>query len=553
MFKNSNVIITGGTFIETRGAKVNETESQAGMSWAPLLDINNIADNLAGLHALSQEIAHGALHDSSERYPPPRCHPKTRLKVLQILREWIQRPGPKTRVLWLNGAVGVGKSAIMQELASQLYGDDISADFFFGKGHEQRGEAQYLFCTLAYQLAQKVGGQLGELVNAAMKKDPILPTRSMEVQFKELIVKPVLLAAQRGQCITPATVLIDGLDECNGRRNQETILGLLGNAFQETPDFPLQFVIASRPETHIRERFISLPLHSITRNMVLDDSESSHTNEDIKLYLTDGFADILKRKLDLFTSADLPWPSEEVIESLLERASGQFVFAATVLKFVDSNFTHPKTQLEILHECRDGQGLSDLDQLYMQILSTHPNPAMLVRVLGVVVTAFGSPTLSTIDDYLRLQNGTSKVTLEGLASLLRGTGINHDHPSVLHASFIEFLSDKSRSGRFFIDQPRFHKGFLKAWMVVIIKKILFGLASLFCLFWFGFENTFYTYGSYRGQEETWNWLNRSWIAHASLAAPLQTFLLVVGLLLFLCAFFLWIFGRLLWNAIHLMI
>jgi hypothetical protein len=105
-------------------------------------------------------------------------------------------------------------------------------------------------------------------------------------------------------------------------------------------------MIASRPKIHIRETFQCPQLAQITRHIVLD--ESFDPEKDIKVYLLAGFADIYQRKSNLFSKTDRPWPAKDVRESLLERASGQFIiFAATILKFVDSLFTHPKTQLEL--------------------------------------------------------------------------------------------------------------------------------------------------------------------------------------------------------------
>jgi len=343
----------------------------------------------------------------------------------------------------------------MQELVNKLGGIQngghmsVSADFFFAKGQRKRGDAGYLFSTIAYQLAMNIPG-LRELINDAMSADLTLPKKTLEVQLQALILTP-LLTMEKYRPLPVMTVLIDRLDKCEGYQNQQAVLQLICNTFAQY-DIPFRFMIASRPEIHIRETFRCPQLAKITRHIVLDDSFD--LEKDIKVYLLAGFADIYKRKSSLFLKTDYPWPAKDVRESLLERASGQFIFAATVLKFVDSPFTHPKTQLELLYNYHDTQGLSEIDRLYTQILSMHPNRELLMRILEIVVAPRSGPSFSVIDDFLHLESGTSKITLQGLTSLLEGLGSGGTHPNVLHASFREYLLNEGRSGRFFVDGPR---------------------------------------------------------------------------------------------------
>ncbi|KIM45366.1 hypothetical protein M413DRAFT_338704 [Hebeloma cylindrosporum] len=68
MFSNcSNVLITGGVFthVEQHGVK------------------------LTGLDLLHKEVAAGALHNSGERFDPPKCHPNTRVVVLAKILDWV--------------------------------------------------------------------------------------------------------------------------------------------------------------------------------------------------------------------------------------------------------------------------------------------------------------------------------------------------------------------------------------------------------------------------------------------------------------------------------
>ena len=129
-----------------------------------------------GIQALSQAISHGAMHDSADRDPPPRCHPGTREKATEDIVRWIEESNPSSGVLWVNGCAGVGKSALIQKIAELglLY---FGGCFFFRRGAPGCNVKDYLFSTLAYQLAINVPGLL-EHVDQAMIQDPLLPKRS---------------------------------------------------------------------------------------------------------------------------------------------------------------------------------------------------------------------------------------------------------------------------------------------------------------------------------------------------------------------------------------
>ena len=91
---------------------------------------------------LLEYVASSAFHNSKERYDPPRCHENTRVEILQIIRNWTLQVvrDRKTWILWLNGAAGAGKSAIMQSIVEQLlrYSIVAVASFFFSRGDATR-------------------------------------------------------------------------------------------------------------------------------------------------------------------------------------------------------------------------------------------------------------------------------------------------------------------------------------------------------------------------------------------------------------------------------
>ena len=155
-----------------------------------------------------------------------------------------------------------------------------------------------------------------------MELDPTLHTKSMDVQLQTLIVNAfryLLPFPQRSHL-----VIIDGLDECHDKATQQSILGLLCETIT-VHKLPLRFLIGS-------PNFISAT--ALTRNLYIESlGKSSSTrrliSEEISVFLQDGFAKI-RAKNSILSHVVHPWPEEGIIDLLVQRSSGQFIYAATV-------------------------------------------------------------------------------------------------------------------------------------------------------------------------------------------------------------------------------
>jgi hypothetical protein len=106
-----------------------------------------------------------------------------------------------------------------------------------------------------------------------------------------------------------------------------------------------------------------------------------------------------------------PWPSYRVIDDPVEKASGQFIYPTTVLKFVDDPKYRPTDLLDIITSIPmivsessylTPKPLAALDRLYSQILSTACNKQRTREILGA---------LMAMQDALMTMQGESKVHL----------------------------------------------------------------------------------------------------------------------------------------------
>ncbi|KAJ6456855.1 hypothetical protein C8R45DRAFT_913783 [Mycena sanguinolenta] len=376
------------------------------------------------------------MYDSAESFPQPRCHPETRTEMLEDLHDWALDRETQHKILWLHGPAGAGKSAIMQTLSRQL-GDAgiLSASFFFKRGDPARGNGNALFATIAYQLAISVPW-LRAKISQIVENDPLIVQRTIETQMIKLISEPC--RSQKGE--GHVTILVDGLDECERHDVQQEILHALRIASSHSPSF-LRFIIASRPEPYIREVFES-PIYSDVHHSF----NVEQSFDDVRKYLSDEFARI-HREHRTMANIPLPWPSPDVLEELVWKSSGHFIYASTVIKFIDDKNYQPTQRLAVVQDAnstRSQSAFDPLDELYMSILSSAPRQSELIPILGAIVNFRVFP--EEIDHLFRLAHGETRLLLRGLHSLL---SLDDDYEiSSHHASFLDFLNNPGRSGTF---------------------------------------------------------------------------------------------------------
>ncbi|KAJ6490914.1 hypothetical protein C8R45DRAFT_195088 [Mycena sanguinolenta] len=452
--------ITGGTFI---GRNVNHGE--------------------AGLHILHRAIAGDAFHDSAERYPQPRCHPDTRTRLLQVLSKWasgIEPPrnwtshdwstlseqddgennGPSSRILWLHGPAGSGKSAVAQSLCQKLKEEDrLGGSFFFKRGHPSRGNARRLFPTIAYQLALLLP-ELKQHISRAIENDPAIVDRSLSTQLQELIRDP----CRKTRVSNPLCIIIDGLDECDGEDVQQAILQEIGCALCHE-GLPILFLVASRPEAHIRETFAEPCLAAYHRPLNIEQSF-----EDVRKYLQAEF-DRIHHQHQTMTAVPFPWPEAEIFEQIVRTSSGYFIYVSTVVKFIDDKRFQPPDRLDVILGIRhstSGSPFNALDQLYLQIVSGVPHD-FHPQLLRILVFLKEDLFLNEMGDLLELQTSNLRLILRGLHSVIDIPEDDLDAVSAQHASFLDFLNDPSRSGSFHVDSPQ-----CRTDLAVQLLKILSG-------------------------------------------------------------------------------
>jgi hypothetical protein len=296
-------------------------------------------------------------------------------------------------------------------------------------------------------------------IGTAVVDTPGIVFKLPQIQLRKLVVEPFCSSgfqtADTSQR-SPVLVIIDGLDKCKCETEQLDILRSIADAIS-SHHLPLRFLIASHPEPHIRCSFDNLNLPNACFRICLD--KSFHPVNDIQIFLRDSFNAIYEKHLDTMASIPRPWPSPSVILDLSQRSSGQFIYPATVLRFIDDEDCRPSDQLELVLALQP-TALKDLDLLYSQILSTCTNPALLTRILGCILVAMerlsDGMTAVFIETLLCLREGDVRLTLRRLHSLLNVPDSPDSRIFPYHASLGDFIFNPDCSGKYHISQHACH-------------------------------------------------------------------------------------------------
>ncbi|KAJ7732958.1 hypothetical protein B0H14DRAFT_2639725 [Mycena olivaceomarginata] len=416
---------------------------------------NNVAGDMTQLSVTSYgESAMEALHDSGERFPEPACHPGTRTDIMGKLHLWSTDTSTASTILWLHGCAGAGKSAIAQMFAKSLQTEGrLGASFFFQRSHSKRGTWHSLIPTIAYQLATSMT-ELLLPIQQAVEGDKLVVGRALAISFQALLVEPLkkLSDPQR----TPVIVL-DGLDECADHKIQQQILHLFIGAIQHH-NLRLRLLIVSRPEPHLREVFEMGETSAICRHFALSADESAY--HDIRTYFHAEFSRIRSKFIAQGIYLEPEWPSPDTVDQLVRTSSATFIYATTVICFIDDEYHHPADRLNSVLELNP-QSTAPLDDLYTQILSVVPQEqeGLQLRILHTICIGKEdrrgriSADPEEIDILLNLRTGTCRLILRRLHSLFKVPPIRtqfgfrtYKAPiDFLHASFGDYLSDTRRS------------------------------------------------------------------------------------------------------------
>jgi len=411
---------------------------------------------LAGFEILTKAAAPSAFHDYGHQFDVPRCHENTRVAIMEKINDWVDLVIEIVAfVMWLYGAAGAGKSAIARTMAESLHErQQLLATFFFSRADSSRNTIKSVIATLAYNIALSIPESY-HIITSTIEKDPHIFHRPFAHQLEQLILRPLQQLSRQG-VIYPTVIVIDGLDECLNHEERTMILHAITRVAGQSA--PLKFLITSRPEVPIARVFNATPVIEVSARHSLDNEPESI--EDVEYFLSAKF-DEIKRTHPSRRHIPHDWPPSQVKADLLQKSSGQFIYPATIIRYISSPRHSPMLRLDMilkLHPLSGESPFAQLDVLYRHILLSCEDVELALRIIGMCLLSTQSikapwntydllPSKITVpmnmEPILGLRPGDVQRGLEDLGSLIE---YKSDDISlrVLHASLFDFLSDPTR-------------------------------------------------------------------------------------------------------------
>ncbi|KAF7979496.1 hypothetical protein HWV62_42344 [Athelia sp. TMB] len=348
----------------------------------------------------------------------------------------------------MSSPAGFGKSAISQTVAEACARDGtLAASFFFLRGAGGRSKIDHFITTLAFQITISVPG-FRPLVEKALQRDPTIVHQSITHQLQNLIFEPFMALAQENIPDRALLIIIDALDECNDRDSMREFITALANACHVGRNLKLRWLLTSRGEEHIRQSFANPASQRATDLLKL---EAFDARNDIKMFLEARFSDIIKHHTQLFRYIPPPWPSLWDMDALVDKSSGLFIFASTLVKFVTDGKAPPDRKLQSVLQVHAG-----LDPLYDQVLRDASEIACFRPVLAALMLTYEQPSVETLAEILELGAQDVLHALLAIQSIINIPSDDNAPIQLNHTSLRDFLVDESRSHDLFIDPPTAH-------------------------------------------------------------------------------------------------
>ncbi|KAF8986939.1 hypothetical protein BDQ17DRAFT_1435913 [Cyathus striatus] len=149
------------------------------------------------------------------------------------------------------------------------------------------------------------------------------------------------------------------------------------------------------------------------------------------------------------------WPSDDSVDEIVWKSSGQFIYASTVIHYISDLQCDPRKQLDVIlgiHPANDEKPFPQLDALYSTILSACKDYHRVALVLEAImfsnkkhVPVPGEDILKSsqcLDAFLSLEN-ESLLLLADLYSIIDVNNIENTRIRFYHASLDDFLQDSS--------------------------------------------------------------------------------------------------------------
>ncbi|KIK44915.1 hypothetical protein CY34DRAFT_584968 [Suillus luteus UH-Slu-Lm8-n1] len=417
-----------------------------------------------------------------------QCLSGTRTDILSQITDWINDSGDTAqRVLWLSGPAGKGKSAIAHTIAN-WFNDlgGLGSCFCFDRHREADKRHEKVFSTIARDLADRDAEMRRALADTVENANALKKTKDIIQQWQKLFMEP--LGKLSESSVGPVLIVIEALDESGGRETRRDLLRILSGKLQDNglpqiaklpPNF--RILVTSRPLRDIDDAFHGAQ-HIL--HLSMDDIPEAVAKSDIHTFVSQELK-------------ELPDLRNKEFAVLADKAGGLFEWARLACKYIQETppGSYPIDRFNAVVSHDHGERKNLLYDIYSFILGENMGKdrytkneyqralAKFHSVMGQILGSAEPLPLNALNAMRsrfpdQREHYKVEVVVEHMGSLLSGTTNPSSPIRPLHASFRDFLTDKSSSGDFFVDMSNMQRDLAFASLRVMEHDLRFNMCNL---------------------------------------------------------------------------
>ena len=240
----------------------------------------------------------------------------TRVRIFEKIKLWLDDLSSENRVMVISGDAGMGKSVISAVVCQRMrHAGRLTGSHFCQHNKARHRNPKIMLQSLAYQLSKLLPQYKRELVEAlSINLGEDINNLEVEELFELLFEEPLRTVDDPGRSLL---MVIDGLDESEYKGRNE-LLDVVANHFSTLPGW-IRFCVTTRPEINIADRLKKF-------NPVLLEQDDEENVQDIRLFLERQLCSVIQSGSE-----------EVVIDALVRKAAGHFLYAYLMADFIKEN------------------------------------------------------------------------------------------------------------------------------------------------------------------------------------------------------------------------
>ncbi len=350
--------------------------------------------------------------------------------LVEAIEQWRNASDRASRLLWITGDPGVGKSAFAAHLTH--FGRDkvIAAQFVEWDKPDHRN-VQRVVRSLAFQLATRLPDYRKLLLT--LPEIAELDRKAPAELFDYLLANPLCSLIHGGR--DRYLIVIDALDEA-GEAGRNPLVGMLASDAQRLPAW-LGLFVTSRPESAV-----TAPLQGL--NPLVLDTRTEANRTDLRYYLRDTLA----RQLKVCPDPD------RLVEQILEKSEGVFLYIERFCDDVQQNHL----SLDRPEQFPQGLGGIFCQWFQRQFPDVETFRKDVRPALGAILAAREPLPVEILQRLFRWQDEELRDFSRTIGSLFPATTQeNGEVIKAYHKSLADWLGDEAKAGEFFLSARAGHR------------------------------------------------------------------------------------------------